>query len=205
VGNWLNRSDLDGRITEFITLAEARMERDKRIREVSTLDFNATEDYVLPGAFKAVRELSMESSGRYQYARLQEVSPGELAERKRRHGDSGIPRFFSVIPTTPNRTLRFAPEPSGTYALRMVYDTSIDALSDGNETNWLLDRAPDIYLWAALSVAEGYLQEDSRVNLWKAEYEQAASEYKLDRDRREYGGPLTPRPAHIIGEDVRSY
>lgn len=177
------------------------MGRDKRLREIGTLDFVASEDYALPSNFKAMKELYHD--GASHYGRLALVSPAELSERKLRHGDTGVPRFFSVIETVSGRTLRFAPEPSGTYTLRMIYEQNIDALADGNTSNWMLVSAPDLYMWAALSVMEGFLQEDSRVALWKQEYDQAAKEYRRDKDRREFAGPLTPRPRMIVGEDVR--
>ncbi len=182
-------------------LGEKRMGRDKRLREIGTLDFAAAEDYALPTSFKAVKDLYHD--GASHYGRLAKVSPSELSERKLRHGDTGVPRFFSVIETVSGRTLRFAPEPSGTYTLRMVYEQNIDALADSNTSNWLLEAAPDLYLWAALSGASGFLQEDDRIALWKQEYDQAADEYRKDKDHREFSGPLTPRPRYIVGEDVR--
>lgn len=197
----MNRTDLTDRIPEFIALAEARLKRDKRLREILTVDFNASEDYSLPSGFKS--PVSLYHDGAQQYGRIAMVSPAELSERKLRHGDTGVPRFSAVIATSAGRTLRFAPEPDATYGLRMVYEAGVDALSDSNTTNWLLDIAPDLYLWASLSAAEGYLQEDSRVQLWKQEYDQAAEEFKMDRKRTEHGGPLAPRPRIIIGEDVK--
>lgn len=177
------------------------MRRDKRLRETGVLDFTAAEDYALPAAFKILKELYHD--GANHYGRIVSVSPSELSERKLRHGDTGIPRFVAVMDTSGGRTLRFAPEPSGTYTLRMEYEQQVDALSDTNTSNWLLQTAPDLYLWASLSAAEGFLQEDARISIWKQEYEQAANEFKADKDRREFGGSLAPRPRHIIGEDVR--
>ena len=200
VANWINRNDVAERIPEFITLAEARMKRDTRLVEISVLDFNAVEDYALPLQFKAVKNLYHD--GASQYGRIRMVSVDELAERKLRHGDTGVPRWASVIETSIGRKLRFAPEPDGTYGLRLLFETELDVLSTANTSNWLLAAAPDIYLWGSLSCAEGFLQEDERIGLWKSEYDQAADEYKADKKRREYGGALTPRPAHIIGEDV---
>ena len=201
----MNRSDLTDRIPEFIALGEKRLGRDPRLRNIATQDFTAVEDYALPTDFKAIVDIYLDGSS--QYGRISVVSPTELAERKLRHGDTGVPRFVAVIDTVAGRTLRFAPEPSSTssYTVRMVYEEGVDALSDSNTSNWLLDEAHDLYLWAALSATEGYLQEDSRVALWKSEYEQAADEFEKDKNRRQYGGPLTPRPRTIIGEDVRSY
>jgi len=168
------------------------------LREIGELDFLAAENYALPGAFKSLKDLYHD--GASQYGRIVQVSPGELSERKRRHGDTGVPRFVAVIEVSSGRKLRFAPEPSGTYTLRMIYEQQVDFLSDANTSNWLLQSAPDLYMWASLSAAEGFLQEDSRVDLWKKEYEQAANEYRLDKKKREWGGPLTPRPRNVVGE-----
>jgi hypothetical protein len=202
----VNRSDLTSRIPEFITLAEARMRRDLRLRNIQVLDFTASEQYALPSTFKATVDLYHD--GGDNWGRIKMVSPGELSERKARHGDLGVPLFASVIdgPDDANQHyLRFAPEPSGSYSLRMIYEGDLESLSDSNTTNWLLDSSPDIYLWATLACAEGYLQEDERVGLWKKEYDQAVNEFERNQKAREHSGPLTPRPTHIIGEDVRSY
>jgi hypothetical protein len=202
--NWLNRSDLASRIPEFIVLAEARMRRDLRLRKIISTSITASEEYVLPTVLKSIIDLYHD--GANNYGRIKIVSPGELGERKRRHGDTGVPMFAAVIDGEADANqhfLRFAPEPSGTYVLQMIYEADLEALNDSdNTTNWLLASSPDLYLFATLSLAEGYLQEDERVALWKQEYEQAADEYKRNADRREYGGALTPRPSNIIGEDV---
>lgn len=181
-------------------MAEKRLQRDTRLKQTTARSFTAAENYELPSDFNGLLELYHD--GASQFGRIALVSLGEIAERKRRHGDTGVPRFVAVIDEADTQYLRFAPEPSGTYTLRMTYDTEIEPLSDTVATNWLLAQAPDLYLWACLSVAEGFLQEDERVALWKSEYEQAADEFAKNKKRREYSGPLTPRPTTIIGEDV---
>ena len=181
------------------------MGRDIRLRQLQVLDFTADEQYLLPATFKSLIDLYHD--GASVFGALNVVSPSELGNRKSLYGDTGIPKYVAVVdgPSGANQHyLRFAPEPSGTYALRMTYEASIDALSDSNASNWLLVAAPDLYLWATLSVAEGYLQEDERVALWKQEYEQAANEYKHNKLRREYGGRLTVMPTTVIGEGVNS-
>ena len=175
-----------------------------RIRRIQTKDFNATEEYALPSDFKSMVELYHD--GPSVFARIPIVSLGEISERKRRHGNLGQPMFASVVdgPSSEHH-IRFAPEPSGTWALRMTYESSLVALSDSATENWLLTAAPDLYLFSTMSEAELFLQEDERVAIWEKKYAQAADEFEKDQDRRQYSGPLTPRPAHIIGEDVRHY
>lgn len=178
------------------------MKRDPRLISTATLDFTASEEYTLPTYFRSVVDLYMD--GATQYGRIKIVSPEELSERKLRHGDTGVPRFAAVVKQGGSLVLRFAPEPSSTssYSMRLIYDQKLDALSGTNTTNFLLEEGPDLYLFASLSLAEGFLQEDQRVSLWKQEYEQAADEWEANHKRELYGGPLTPRPRTIIGEDV---
>ncbi|GAG49067.1 unnamed protein product, partial [marine sediment metagenome] len=205
IASWVNRSDLDSQIPDFITLAEARLRRDVRLRQLQVLDFDASEEYALPSDFKACIDLYHD--GPSVFARMPIVGLGELSERKRQHGDLGQPMFASIVdgPAGAEHYIRFAPEPSGSYGLRMTYESSLIALSDAATTNWLLTSSPDLYLFASMSEAELFLQEDERVALWEKKYAQAAEEFEKDKNRREYSGPLTPRPSHIIGEDVRSY
>jgi hypothetical protein len=197
IASWLNRNDLTTAIPTFIQLAESRLRRDSRLQQVVARDFTAVEGGNLPSDFRSMRELYLD--GDTYRGPILMVSADELSLVKSKVGSSGVPRYAAVIATAGTPTIRYAPEPSGDYTLRMTYESSLDALSDTNATNWLLDAAPDLYLYASLSAAEGYLQEDNRVGLWKQEYEQAANEYKIDSDRRSFGGRLTPRPRQNLG------
>jgi hypothetical protein len=204
ITNWSNRTDLSDRLEEFIALAEAHIQRDRRIVRQESRTFTAVEDFALPEDFGALIDLYHD--GATQYGRIKIVSPMELSERKARHGDSGVPRWAAVVRNSGNLTLRFAPEPPTTgssYSLRMVYESLIPALDSSTQTtNWLLTAAPDIYLYASLAEVAGYLLEDQQEAQWLARYERAAEAFHKDTQRQAYSGPLTPRPSHIIGEGV---
>jgi hypothetical protein len=202
IAGWLNRDDLTDEIPDFIELAEDRMNRDSRLRQVATRAFTAAQNYTLPTDFK--RPISLYHDGPTYYGPLNIVSPNELPIYKARHGDTGVPHFASIIDVSSGPKLWFAPEPSGAYTLTLTYDAMITALSDSNTTNWLLDAGGDLYLYASLCAAEGYLQEDQRIGVWNQKYEDAARQYKKDVDNREFGGRLISRPAMSIGGDVHS-
>lgn len=199
----MNRSDLTSRIPEFIALAEARMGRDIRLRQLQVLDFTAAEQYVLPTTFKALIDLYHD--GATHFGALKIVGAGDIGNKKGQYGDTGVPVYAAIVdgPAGANQHyIRFAPEPSGTYGLRMTYEASLDALSDSNTSNWLLVAAPDLYLYATLSEAESYLQEDERVALWEQKFDMGAREYQHNKRHREYGGRLTVMPTTVIGERV---
>lgn len=175
------------------------MRRDRRLRQIETRDFTASEGFSLPEDFGGLIDLYHDGST--HYGRIKIVDPEELSERKLRHGDTGVPRYVAVIDSAGTQTLRFAPEPSGTYTLRMVYESELAALDDDEQTtNWLLDAAPDLYLQACMVEANLYLLDAPEAAVWDQRYTAGAEAFKQDKIRRTYGGSLTPRPRNVIGE-----
>jgi hypothetical protein len=65
IADWLDRSDLTARIPDFITLAEARVNRDVRIRPMevrSTMETTASQRYFnLPGGYLQMRNIQLVS------------------------------------------------------------------------------------------------------------------------------------------------
>jgi len=62
--NWLDRSDLTDRIPEFIALAEARFNRNLRIRDMETVStaistVAGTREYNLPTGFVQMKEFHL--------------------------------------------------------------------------------------------------------------------------------------------------
>lgn len=182
VGDWLDRDDLAARSSTFIQLAEARLNRlldDPEMEVTATLqaagDFTA-----LPTDFGEMVSISTGDG------RLQQVGPVEFASFS---SISGVPRYYVVE----DGAIGFAPG-NATANIRLVYRRRLPALGTGNPTNWLLTLAPDAYLYGALVQAEGFLAEDERVAGWKAMFDEAIGELRMDGARRKYGaGGLAPR------------
>jgi hypothetical protein len=55
----------------------------------------------------------------------------------------------------------------------MVYRKNIPALTASNTTNWLLDLAPDLYLYGVLMESAPYIKEDDRLQIWGLGYSSA--------------------------------
>ncbi|WP_324807220.1 hypothetical protein SH584_11490 [Sphingomonas sp. LY29] len=182
VGDWLDRDDLATRASTFVQFAEARMNRlleDPEMEVVSTVI--ADGDYTaLPADFGSMVSIStgdgpLSAVGAVEYAGLNEIS--------------GVPRHYVIV----DGSIGFAPR-NGTATIRMVYRRRIPALSDSNQTNWLLSLAPDAYLYGALVQAEGFLSEDDRISGWKDMFDEALSELRVDANKRKWGsGPIAPR------------
>ena len=201
IGNHLNRTDMLTVAPDLITLAEAKFNRDHRLRNIVQQSISPdADDHALPESFRELISLAHDSDS--YIGPIVIVSPDELSNHRRRHGPSnGVPTHAAIIGTA-TKLLRFAPVPGVAYAMQIVYNSSVTPLSDSLPSNWLLAKAPDIYLYGALVEAEAFLQEDQRVMLWKQMVEDAIQRHYINQERAEYGGTLSRFPANAIGSKV---
>ena len=170
VANWMDRTDLDARIPEFIALAEAKYNRDLNCiqmdkRSVATVNLSSSEpQYIaLPDDFNVMKRLRITSvQGR---PILSYRNPTQLAEFIMSRADAtGQPVYFTVF----GPEMELAPIPDQAYTLEMTYKRDLPALSDTQTTNWLLTQAPDAYLYGALLESEPFLKNDARLPMWTA-------------------------------------
>ena len=198
VSNWLARSDLTARIPEFITLTEAKFNRTLEVRQMeqrstTTVNINSTspEFISLPTDFQSMRRVCLSSvTGK---PTIEYLTPTALYEM--RFGtfadDTGQPAFFTVI----GSDMELLPVPDQNYTIEMVYRKNIPALSDSNTSNWLLQLAPDAYLYGALLEASIFLQSDERVPLWLQAYNGALDGLtSLNFTSAYNAGPLSVMP-----------
>lgn len=200
IADTLNRNDLTSVIPNFIQQAEAQFKRDFRLRKLSDRGtFSITGDgQSLPTDF--YRLDSWYHDGASYYGPIQIVSQDEIGRLKGSYGDSGVPQFAAIIPSdgVDAPTIRFAPEPDGTYDTKMVYERRVVDLSDTNTSNYLLVEAPDIYLYGALVESAPYLKDDNRLGLWKTLLEERIEAYRISQQDARWGGSIR-RPYTPIG------
>lgn len=187
VANWLNRDDLTNRIPEFITMAEARLQRDERVRLLTQQEFSATsEEESLPTDFRELE--SLYHDGPTYYGELRTVPADDLSVIRSRHsGEAAAPSHVAIVD---NSTIRFAPIPDQTYTLEMVYWQTVPHLSDSSDNNWLLTNHPDIYLYATLVETAPYLRDDQRLSVWEGELENRLTMLDRHNQRQQYSGRL---------------
>ena len=201
IENWLARSDLTTtRVPEFITLAEAKFNRELSVRQMeqrstSTIDTtSASPEFIsLPTDFRSMRWLRVSSvTGK---PHLDYLSPVALDEYRTARGDAtGQPTYFTII----GSEIEVAPTPDSDYVLEMVYRKYITALSDSNTTNWLLTLAPDIYLYGSLVEAAKFMRNAERVAVWSSDLQIAIDRLnELNRTAAFNAGPVTVRVSGV--------
>lgn len=195
ITDMLDRSDLAPVVTDFISDAEARLNRDVRVRQISArTDVSITADgHALPADLRVVD--SWYHDGATYFGPLETVDAGKLPELKSLYGRTGVPAFFAVV----DGTAYFAPEPDGTYETKLTYYRRIPALSDVATTNWFLDAHPDIYRLAALAESAPYLREDERLLVWETQLNARLDDLHLSTEVDTYAGSMIRRPRMAIG------
>jgi len=184
VADWLDRSDLTARIPDFITLAEARLNRDLRIRPMevrSSMETTSGQRYFnLPGGYLQMRNMQMNTN---PITPLEYITP-EMLDRLYGSDTTGKPRAYSLI----GDEIQLAPIPDSDYTVEMAFYEKFTPLGDGTSgtvtTNWLTTNAPDILLYGSLLEAEPFIKNDERIALWLNAYSSAVKKIQ-DADARD--------------------
>jgi len=194
IADWLDRSDLSDRVDTFIDIAEARHAREIRIREMLdtvTLTLKEGETEIeLPENFLDFYALRVRvpnaTTGRKYIPGIEELTVTQVAELS--FLDRSWPRGFTV-----HEVIEFTNPADRDYEVELLYYAQLPALSKDQQTNALLTKAGDVYLYAALAASAPFLLNDERVQMWEALYADARD--GLNRSSRESrrGGPLVSR------------
>lgn len=182
VGDWLNRSDLDSVIPNFISLAEAQFNRSIRHRKMVVRS-----DAVMDTPYFAVPPDWLQTI-RFQLntnpvTPLLFVTPEQALEESMVYSAGQQPLFYTTI----GQQFQVVPTPDTSYDAELLYYAKIPALSDSNTTNWLLTESPDVYLYGALIQSAPYLKEDERINTWAGLYQRMVDDMMLADERARIG------------------
>lgn len=184
IGNYLGRSDLTSVIPDFIRLAEVRLQRELRIRQMlksATATIAADDPRIaLPSDFLEIRDLVLQGNPRTP---LTYVSPSVFS-RDTRADDTGRPVFYTTLAAE----FQFAPVADKEYTAEMLYYAKPAFLSDSNTSNVFLANVPDLLLYGSLAEAEPYLINDERLRTWSALYDRGLTAANTSSERGEYSG-----------------
>lgn len=185
VANWLNRSDLTSRVPEFISLAESRIARKLRIREMETESdvtvVAGTRTAAVPTGFREIRRVYLNSS---PVTELEYMTPQDYWSRYA-SVNTGKPVVFTVEGTN----LVFGPVPDSGYTAKVLHYKALDALA--TSAHGVFTANPDVYLYGSLVAAEPFLKNDKRVGLWKSMFDESMME--LEAQNARHAGQLVMR------------
>lgn len=188
IASWLNRADLSPTIPSFISLAEAHFDTVLRIRDqvavvtVASVDGTAP----LPADFAEMITLFDSTRG----VALEYLPPADALAAEQMGSTQEATRFYTVV----GNTIRLVPRLVGNTDLSLAYYARVPKLGMAQPANWLLLRAPHLYLYGALVHTAPFLKDDARVAVWADFYQRGLDDLRLDNERAEFNGsPLTIR------------
>lgn len=195
VAAWLHRNDLTDRIPTFIEFATNRLSRSitsPRMEASTTLSV-VNGIATLPSNFRAAVAMTL---GTVEYKAI-------TAADMRAMDQGGIRPTYPVYSIV-NNQIKVYPAESSSPAF--IYLVQLTNLVNDNDTNWVLQDYPDVYLMAALAEARKFVLDDTRL----VQYEQMtiARIDELNRnERRNYENATWYKqrelPVHLPAYDIR--
>jgi hypothetical protein len=178
VSNYIARDDVVSDVPGFIWNFERRFLRQPknfgRWMEVSLTGTTASGVLAVPAGFQLLKYAYINGS---PSTRLEWVSLDQCYGRYPRGAETGRPCWI----TRDVENLVFGPFPDADYDIRGVYYGKPTAMKDAAAdavAHWLIVNAPDLCLYGSLLEAEAFVQNDTRIAVWRDFYGQALKDYR---------------------------
>lgn len=195
---WCERTDLADVVPVCIALAERRMTRDLRVRQMihrSTAPAIVGTEYVdLPDDFiemKRIRPITVPPSLGLRY-----LTPSQMDDQLALNDSSKpLPGYF----TLEGNQIRLANAPTADGVYEIVYYGDNAPITALTPQNWLILKWPDAYLYGTLTEVAPYLRDDDRLPMWKGIFEEKVNEIQAADERAEKaGGPMRARTGALV-------
>ena len=197
IANYLNRTDLTSYLDTFIDLAESRMARDLRVREMESVDTSittvaGTQSYDLPTGYLEMRYVTWQSN---PYTFLAYMTPPDFFRVYNAGEGSGIPSYYTIV----GSKIYLGKQPDAANVLELGFFKRPTALSSSNTTNDILTYFPDLYLYASLAESEPFLMNDERLPVWAGLYKEGVNSANNSASQgRTSGSPLNMSARMVV-------
>jgi hypothetical protein len=193
IADYHNRADLTAQIQTFIQFCEADLNTRLRSREM-IVNATATSDgqfvSLPPDWLEAINMMIVGGQSPLRY-----ITPDEADVINKAQTYTST-RFYSMT----TGIIELIPPAVDEITIDMVYYGKIPALSVTNTTNWLLTKAPDVYLYGALTHAAPFLMDDQRMPVFSQIYLARVQSLQDESQKALHSGsPLIARPRGVYG------
>jgi len=191
IADYLNRADLNSQIPTFIQMAEADMNTRLRTREmIVRAEATSSAEYVqLPADWlEAINLHIVDGKQPLRFVTLDE------ADRIIKENIYTQVAAFSLM----NGAIELVPPPGADVDIEMIYYAKIPTLSAQQTTNWLLTKAPDVYLYGSLLHAQPFLMDDQRMPVFATLYNSRIEALNEESMKSTHSGsPLIARARRV--------
>lgn len=187
IAGWLNRDDLTSVIPTFIQLAEANINRQVRhwkMEARTSGQQSAGDEYMqIPNDWLETIRLHVTDQGTSAITLTSRAAMADIRAK-----NENISTVTPYLYCHADSQFELYPTPADTLNVELLYYQKVPALSASNTTNWLLEEAPDVYLYGALVHSAPYLAEDARATVWGANYAAAVQTLNQASESARYSG-----------------
>jgi hypothetical protein len=184
IADFLDRDDLTSAIPTFIYAAEKQMEKEIRHPRMMRRSEGQIDSRYSPVPPTWLETIRLHISGVNSY-RLELTSLDDMLQlRERYNGVAGRPTHYAHF----GENIEVFPNPDAEYDIELMYYEKLPVLSNTNTSNWLLEVAPEAYLYGALVHSAPYLKDDARLQVWGSLYAGAVAGVNKQAEKARYGG-----------------
>lgn len=183
VVDWSHRKNLGLLIPDFIKLAETEMYNNEgwqlEIRDMETVTTAPTSGLYLelPPGFEKARSVQLQTGHGLVDVKYQ--APEQLL----RQPTPGQPRFFTIV----GNEIEFNRVPDTAYNIQIQYYKRPDPITSANQTNSVLTKHPNIYLFGTLHQAFSYLQDSEQAVFYFAKVQSVIRGANKANKKARYG------------------
>lgn len=192
VSDWLQNNAVSGNVVEIIQMAEGRMKSDIRTRSIEKQLVGDTTQPVIwmPDDLNVLQRVVV-----YRSATEHSVLYAAPGKAERSTNTVGFPEYYNLL----DQSLILYPTPDTAYRYIIYYIPVLRTLDATNDTNWLIERAPQVYLYACLNQAANYVKDWESAEAYERAYQLnlAGIQSADDRTRLPISSPLTIKPRRL--------
>lgn len=187
VTDWMNRTDLDSVVGDFINLAIHKTEREANFNCMMKIETGTITTDLIPAPTNYQQVKSLMTTVNSQQIYMNKLTyPALLASYPYGSTSTGSPEAFAYKPSA--STLVIRPYPDTSYDYELVYWATTQDLTADSDTNWWLLNAWELIMYGALTEACNYISDDERMVMWKQRYTETLSEFIRNEQDEEFSG-----------------
>ena len=181
IASYLARTDLTEQIPMFISLAENRLTRDLRLRQMlqqSTYTMASGFNIPTPADFLEMKDLHLQGNP------IIPLTFQTVSQFYRRQGtqNQGQPINYTLV----SSNFVLSPQPTGATTANMTYYKIPAPLSDTVPSNEFLEVCPDLLLYASLAESAPFLMDDPRLATWESLYSRGLTSITKSDEQSEF-------------------
>ena len=181
IADYLARSDLTEKIPMFVSLAEKRLNRDLRLRQMlqqSTYSLTSGYKVPTPTDFLEMKDIHIDAN---PVVNLNFKTVSQFY-RLGNSSSTGQPINYTLV----SDNFVLAPRPVSGATINMTYYKIPKVLSDTNPSNEYLEVCPDLLLYASLVESAPFLMDDARLQTWEALYTRGLTSITKSDEQSEF-------------------